>query len=82
RILIKSDIEGKKLKLIIEDTGRGVDPDKINEIFTPYFTTKEHGTGLGLSISHRIVVDHNGNLSAENIQPQGARFIIELPMSV
>jgi PAS domain S-box-containing protein len=82
RILIKSDIEGKKLRLIIEDTGRGIDPDKINEIFTPYFTTKEHGTGLGLSISHRIVVDHKGNLSAENIQPHGARFIIELPMSV
>ncbi|HEQ99485.1 MAG TPA: PAS domain S-box protein [candidate division Zixibacteria bacterium] len=82
RIVIRSETENENVKISIEDTGRGIDPDKINEIFTPYFTTKEHGTGLGLSISHRIVADHNGNLSAENIEPEGARFIIELPLSV
>ncbi len=82
RIKIRSEIEEEKVIFSVEDTGRGIDPDKINEIFTPYFTTREHGTGLGLSISHRIVTDHKGNLRAENVKPHGARFIIELPLSV
>jgi PAS domain S-box-containing protein len=70
-----------KAVIIVQDTGKGIDPIKINEIFTPYYTTKQNGTGLGLSISHRIVMDHQGNISAENVKPHGARFKIELPLT-
>ncbi len=79
RIVIKSSMVDGRAEISIEDSGHGIDPDKINDIFTPYFTTKEHGTGLGLSISHRIVSDHGGNISAENTADGGARFTISIP---
>jgi len=78
-IAISSKCENDRIKIIIQDNGPGIDQSKINEIFTPYFTTKDTGTGLGLSISHRIVASHDGTFIAENVKPHGARFIISLP---
>ncbi len=80
-INIRGHKEDKRAVIAVEDTGKGIEPDKINEIFTPYYTTKQNGTGLGLSISHRIVMDHKGSVTAENIKPHGARFKIELPLA-
>ena len=80
KIDISAETTDARIRLIIADNGPGIDPSKMSEIFTPYFTTKESGTGLGLSISHRIVTDHDGSLLAENVEPHGARFIISLPL--
>ncbi len=49
----------------IEDTGGGIDEKIVGRIFDPFFTTKEKGVGLGLSVAHKIVSQHNGNLSVE-----------------
>lgn len=70
-----------KIRLVIEDTGPGIPPDKIEGIWQPFFTTKEvgKGTGLGLSISQSIIEAHGGTIRAENAQSGGARFLIELP---
>jgi len=68
-------------RVIIEvaDPGRGVrDADK-EKLFLPYFSTKTRGTGLGLAIVHRIVRDHDGQISVHDNQPRGTRFEIELP---
>ncbi len=68
-------------RVVIEvaDPGRGVpDADK-EKLFLPYFSTKRRGTGLGLAIVHRIVRDHDGQISVHDNQPQGTRFEIELP---
>ncbi|MGZ8853639.1 MAG: ATP-binding protein [Thermoanaerobaculia bacterium] len=68
-------------RVVIEvaDPGRGV-PDRDKEkLFLPYFSTKGRGTGLGLAIVHRIVRDHDGQISVHDNHPHGTRFEIELP---
>ncbi len=55
------------------------DRDK-NRIFEPYFSTKLSGTGLGLAIAKAVISEHNGRIWVEDNQPQGSRFIIELPL--
>ena len=64
----------------ITDTGGGIDPAIIDNIFNPFFTTKERGTGLGLAISNKIVTNHKGHIEVENVAGKGVTFIIYLPM--
>lgn len=61
------------------DTGGGIDPLIIDNIFNPFFTTKEKGTGLGLSISNKIVLAHGGKIEVENQKGVGATFTVLLP---
>lgn len=64
----------------IADSGPGIPPERLEQIFTPYFTTKgQRGTGLGLAITHKIVTEHGGALSAANRRGGGAVFSITLP---
>lgn len=65
----------------IEDTGPGIDPDIMEDIFSPFFTTKQSGsgTGLGLYVAQEIIDEHNGRLWAENVPRKGARFTVLLP---
>jgi signal transduction histidine kinase len=62
------------------DTGPGIPTHLLREIFTPFFTTKPRGIGLGLAITRRIVEDHGGWISGENLPGQGAMFRICLPL--
>jgi len=64
----------------ISDTGGGIDPAIIDNIFNPFFTTKEKGTGLGLAISNKIVLNHGGHIQINNIVDKGATFIVYLPL--
>lgn len=64
----------------ITDTGGGIDPAIIDNIFNPFFTTKERGTGLGLAISNKIVTNHKGHIEVENVAGKGVTFIVHLPM--
>jgi len=79
KIITQLDETKKKVKVIIDDDGEGFDNNIIDKIFEPYASTKITGSGLGLAIVHNIVEQHNGNISAKNIKPRGARIIIELP---
>jgi nitrogen-specific signal transduction histidine kinase len=64
----------------ITDSGGGIDPAIIDNIFNPFFTTKEKGTGLGLAISNKIVLNHGGHIQINNIVGKGATFIVYLPL--
>ena len=66
-----------------EDNGPGIPKEVMNDIFKPFFTTKEagKGTGQGLYISHEIVRRHNGNIFAQNNSHGGAIFRVELPVT-
>jgi two-component system NtrC family sensor kinase len=70
------------IEILVEDTGKGIDPKNIRQIFDPFFTTKEvgAGTGLGLSIVYGIVEKHHGTISVESRPGEGSRFIIRLPV--
>jgi signal transduction histidine kinase len=63
------------------DTGCGIPPEYLEDIFTPFFTTKEKGSGLGLSISNQIIQDHRGYIDVESQVNQGTSFFINLPLS-
>ena len=68
-------------RLIVSDTGHGIRPADRDKLFLPKFSTRERGTGLGLAIVSHIIADHKGRIRVEDNHPQGARFVIELPVS-
>jgi CheY-like chemotaxis protein len=80
-----ADIPGLKtgsyLKLSIKDSGEGIDPQAQQQIFNPYFTTKEKGkgTGLGLAVVQGIVKSNNGAVTVESDVGKGATFHVYLP---
>ena len=67
--------------LEISDTGLGIPPEKMAQIFQAFFTTKATGTGLGLSLCRTIVEEHGGSLWASPGPDQGATFHLRLPRS-
>ena len=72
---------GRYVKLMIRDTGHGMDKRTLDRIFDPYFTTKEigKGTGIGLAVVHGVVERHNGMISAESVPGKGTAFEILIP---
>ncbi|WP_068774488.1 ATP-binding protein [Paenibacillus sp. FJAT-26967] len=67
--------------LEVEDQGSGIPPEQLDQIFNPFYTTKDSGTGLGLSICHKIVQDHDGTIEIESTVNKGTRFIMTFPMA-
>ncbi|MDH4161557.1 MAG: GAF domain-containing protein [Nitrospirota bacterium] len=65
--------------LEVGDTGPGITPEAMQNLFNPYYTTKVHGTGLGLPITHRIVRAHRGTILCRNKERAGALFTIRFP---
>ena len=75
------DHELRMATFIVADTGHGIPPEDRSRLFEPYFSTKKTGTGLGLSIVNSIISDHHGFIRVKDNQPQGTKFIVELPVS-
>lgn len=75
-------LNGKHVRVAIQDTGQGVDPGFMETIFNPFHTTKSNGTGLGLSISQRILEQHGGTIFVESEPGTGSTFIVCLPVEV
>jgi two-component system sensor histidine kinase HydH len=71
---------GDNLSLRVQDSGPGIPPGELGDIFDPYFTTKPEGNGLGLWIAQQIAVAHGGDLHAENAPAGGAVFVLTLPL--
>ena len=68
------------VQIRISDTGKGVDPNQLNMVFNPFFTTKSKGTGLGLAICKRLVEQQNGTIEVfNNTDGGGVTFVITLP---
>jgi signal transduction histidine kinase len=67
------------IKVEVEDTGQGIDPENLHNIFNPFYSTKESSLGLGLPIVHRMVTSHRGQIEVDNHPGKGVNFIITLP---
>ena len=67
--------------LTIHDTGAGIEPGLLANIFDPFITTKSSGTGLGLAITHDIVQQHGGRIEVESRVGEGATFTLCLPVT-
>jgi len=79
--IIASDEKGDTVRIIINDTGSGMEKEVIQKIFDPFFTTKEvgEGTGLGLAVVYGIIKQHDGWIKVTSRPEDGTSFIIGLP---
>jgi PAS domain S-box-containing protein len=72
----------KYLQITIDDNGPGFAQQILDNLFEPYMTTKPKGTGLGLAIVKKIIEEHNGMISINNLAKRGARIEIFLPLLI
>jgi two-component system sensor kinase FixL len=80
-IVIETALAGKdRIRVSVADTGAGVAPEAVEELFAPFFTTKLLGMGVGLSISKTIVESHGGSIHYHPNAPRGSIFTFELPV--
>ena len=70
----------QQIEVRFRDTGPGIPPGEMKNLFIPFFTTKEKGTGLGLPISQRIVENHGGAIEVRSRQGVGSTFTVVLPV--
>jgi len=76
--------DGRKYQLMVvkvSDTGAGIKPQHLQNIFTPFFTTKDRGVGLGLALSYQIVQEHLGTIRVESQENEGTTFSVYLPLA-
>jgi signal transduction histidine kinase len=69
--------------MIVEDTGVGIEEERMSSVFLPFYTTKDvnEGTGLGLAVVHGIVTAHGGEIKVQSNKEEGSRFAVYLPSS-
>jgi two-component system, NtrC family, sensor histidine kinase HydH len=79
RLTISTGRDGKKMWMTIEDTGAGMSPERIKQIFEPFNTTKSRGLGLGMPYAQKIIQQHGGRIEVESRQGKGTQVRIELP---
>jgi signal transduction histidine kinase len=76
----RGSAEGREIaEIIVADTGRGIDADKLPHIFEPYVTSKAGGTGLGLAIVRQTVLAHDGRVEATSIPGSGTSIRMVFP---
>ena len=80
RIILATGSQDEQVWFSIRDSGRGMAPEVKDNIFHPFFTTKEKGTGLGLAVIHKIITDHHGTIDLDTAPGEGTTFTIRLPL--
>ncbi len=80
--IITTDRDEGMVTATISDTGCGIQPSMLEQIWDPFFTTKEvgKGVGLGLAVSYNIIKRHGGEVSAESVPGKGSKFTVRLPL--
>jgi signal transduction histidine kinase len=81
-LAVKSQVQDGQLQFSVSDTGVGLPIEKMDQIFSAFFTTKPQGSGMGLAISRSIVESHGGRLWATVNDGPGATFHFTLPIQV
>jgi signal transduction histidine kinase len=77
---IGTELHGETIAISVDDSGPGIDPEKMTSIFDPFVTTKAKGMGLGLALSHMIIERHGGQISVLPGPNGGAHFRITIPI--
>lgn len=80
RVDVETAKKDSSAAIIVADSGRGIPPEHLPNIFRPFFTTKGEGTGLGLSLARRNVESHGGRIEVSSTVGQGSRFTVWLPL--
>jgi two-component system sensor histidine kinase PilS (NtrC family) len=81
RIDVRCHVVNGDAQVVVEDNGPGLAPEYLVKAFQPFATTKANGTGLGLAIVQKVIVSHNGHVTAANRPEGGAQFRLRLPVT-
>ncbi len=79
QLMISTRPERRGVAVTVTDTGAGIEPEALDKIFHPYYSTREGGTGLGLPTVQRIVREHGGTVEVHSEPGRGTRFTLHLP---
>ena len=81
-IEIAIEKDGPEVRISISDTGPGIEPENLQRIFEPFYTTRDvgQGSGLGLAISHGIASRHSGRIEVKSTVGEGSTFTVILPI--
>ncbi len=79
QVILASGAQDNQVWFSVQDTGGGMSPEVLENIFNPFFTTKEKGTGLGLAVINKIVSDHHGTVTVKSSPDQGTTIRVQLP---
>jgi nitrogen fixation/metabolism regulation signal transduction histidine kinase len=79
KIRIAATTHNSMFRMEVTDSGRGIPQDKLDQIFLPFYTTKENGSGIGLALSKQILYHHRGTISMESTPEEGSCVILEIP---
>ena len=79
-IATETGADGRTVRILVSDTGRGLPAEDRDRLFLPYVSTKKEGGGLGLAIVSDIVAGHGGTVRAEDNLPHGTVFVLEFPL--
>jgi nitrogen fixation/metabolism regulation signal transduction histidine kinase len=77
-IKIKTYSQNQLVFIEVIDNGPGIEPEALEDIFIPFFTTKEYGSGIGLSLSRQIIQQHGGSIKVFSEPGKGCRFVVTL----
>lgn len=80
KVEIKSYLKAQSVYIEIEDHGAGIAQTALEDIFTPFYSTKSAHNGLGLGIAQHIIDQHDGSISIESTEGEGTRVVISLPV--
>ncbi|MCH7958594.1 MAG: PAS domain-containing protein [Candidatus Hydrogenedentes bacterium] len=78
---IPSGADTRCVQISIMDTGCGIPHSAMEDLFTPFYTTKEEGCGLGLAVVHGIIAEHGGQIDVTSSPERGTTFTVSLPLS-
>lgn len=75
------EADGQWVRVLVQDNGTGIAPEKLGDIFKPFISTKgSKGTGLGLAVSRKILREHGGDITVESQPGRGSKFFLRIPV--
>jgi PAS domain S-box-containing protein len=78
-VFVTAELRDAMVSIAFADTGCGMSPEQLTQVFSPFFTTKEKGTGLGLAVASKIVEAHHGSIEVASEPGKGSTFVVCLP---
>lgn len=79
-VLVDDGAQGREVRFVVSDTGRGIPPEVQTRLFDPFFTTRAEGTGLGLAIARGVARGHGGDIALSSTPGTGTTFTLTLPL--
>lgn len=80
-LTLAASVQGGRMVIEVRDSGPGIPPEVLPQVFEPFYTTRADGTGLGLAVVRKIALAHDAHIEASNGPEGGARFVLDWPLA-